>query len=254
MGDTGAETARRAEPATKSKPPKPGSKKAQLLKKQSDAAGASPAPGAAAAQAGPAEPPAAAVHGAVVVLVFRDARTLKAALDRPHVAYEGGTLKGPLKGVNFPLSALADWDKRTPDKTPAEQDLLALVARLASSPAASASGDDAAPPAAEPLQYLIAGLRGDRSTFVHEWAHARFFLDASFRAAATAIWDELDADLKRAIERELAMRNYRPDVFIDEFQAYICETPDDFGRRWGPRLREHHVRIRALVSAPPNLC
>ncbi|KAJ3093122.1 hypothetical protein HK102_007961 [Quaeritorhiza haematococci] len=45
----------------------------------------------------------------VVVLIFSDMKLMQAMLGRAHVAYEGGELRGPLKGVNFPMEHWMEW-------------------------------------------------------------------------------------------------------------------------------------------------
>eukprot|EP00842_Homolaphlyctis_polyrhiza_P006228 jgi/Hompol1/6606/HPOL_000603-RA len=184
----------------------------------------------------------------VLVLLFANAASLKAALGRPHTEYEGGHLKGPLKGINFPTALLDDWASRTSDITECEEAVLAIVGSKDMDGADSGNSDCSARPL-----YVIAGLANDPSTLLHEWAHARFFLDEQFRAVCTAEWNQLEPDVRLAIERELAMRNYKPDVFIDEFQAYVCESSEDFGRRWSHKLRLPHTRLRSLLNLPETL-
>ncbi|KAJ8327931.1 hypothetical protein QVD99_006335 [Batrachochytrium dendrobatidis] len=261
----------------KEKPPKPGSKKAQLLKAQSKTTSSKGTD-----HADPYVMPNYAVHGQVLVLVFAKASSLKAALLQPHICYEGQQLNGPLKGVNFPVASFLEWSAQTPNKTLAETSIVDLVIGLeankviedvvkpgSQNPCSVSSLAKIEPsahadvlPTGASLQatdsanvlYIISGLKGDRSTFLHEWAHARFFLDASFKAESTRIWDALDPQLKRHIQKELLMRNYRPDVFVDEFQAYVLESAEDFGKRWAEHLKVPHAKLRSLVNLPSNIC
>ncbi|KAI8911419.1 hypothetical protein BC831DRAFT_492294 [Entophlyctis helioformis] len=135
--------------------------------------------------------------------------------------------------------------------------MLALVRSLGStsgsntSSTSSTSDNNASDSSA--VAYIIAGLHGDKSTLLHEWAHARFFLDASYRDLSHQLWDGLDTDARRAIEKELAMRNYRPDVFVDEFQAYVAENPEDFGKRWAPKVRDANRQLRQIINVPRGL-
>ncbi|KAH6567655.1 hypothetical protein BASA50_004761 [Batrachochytrium salamandrivorans] len=264
----------------KERPPKPGSKKAQLLKPHKR----------------PSQllsnaleeyiPPAYVVHEQVLVLIFANPMSLKTALDRPHIAYEGGHLNGPLRGVNFSADFLLRWGQLAVDQSGPEAGILALIHSpalptsipppLASSTTTTPSSSTSIPssthadtippctatPRSNPntqtagsahIVYVIAGIKGDRSTFLHEWAHARYFLDTLYRAEATRIWESLDTVVRRSIEKDLLMRQYQPTVLIDEFQAYLVETPADFGKRWAGVLNPHHVKLRALVKAPVGL-
>ncbi|KAI9199802.1 uncharacterized protein BJ171DRAFT_517111 [Polychytrium aggregatum] len=99
--------------------------------------------------------------------------------------------------------------------------------------------------------YLIASLRGDTSTILHEWAHAQYFLNAHYRQEAERIWADLDGDLQTAVRKELALRNYSDRVTVDEFQAYIVETPSEFGKKFASRLSLAHRALKGLLPPAP---
>jgi hypothetical protein len=102
----------------------------------------------------------------------------------------------------------------------------------------------------DPCVYIIASIAGDQSTLLHEWAHATYFIDKSFKDVCDEMYDGLEPTIRIAIEKELAMRKYSPSVYKDEFQAYVLEDCADFGKRWSNILRPHHLKLRQLVDRP----
>ncbi|KAJ3109016.1 hypothetical protein HDU96_007352 [Phlyctochytrium bullatum] len=186
----------------------------------------------------------------VMILLYSDVSSLQQALGRPHVYYEGGTLKGPLKGINFPVDTFRSWKDlpQTGSLTPAEEFVNKLIfgnewRQLPSQPQT---------PSKPPI-YLIATLASDASSILHEWAHARFHLDTAYYEACLAAFQNLDDAPKVAIEKELAMWNYQPSVFVDEFQAYVVEDATSFGKRWEPMLRPIHLQLKALCGPAPSV-
>jgi hypothetical protein len=208
------------------------------------------------------KPPRALQHGTVLLLLFPNAAALKvcfrriaarrasacprraqAGLGRPHVAYEGAELSGPLKGVNFPATALDKWAAEAKGRTAEEELALRLVteARFACKKKGRA------------LSYIMAAIDGDVSTVLHEWAHAevtsyvtlvsllcfvhrvcvssdvaesgvQFFQTAAYRELAAAQWAALEPSVREAIEKELHIRRYHPQNYIDEFQVWVSAS------------------------------
>ncbi|KAJ3160694.1 hypothetical protein HDU86_000453 [Geranomyces michiganensis] len=218
------------------RPPKPGSKAAILLKHQQQRQQRELVSAASSADEFTLEPPIATFDEAtcVLILCFRNPPALAAALLRPHVVYEGGHLNGPLKGVNFSSLHYTTWlaSPQSPPLTPAEQTTAVLV------PATT--------------KYICAYIRNDRSTLLHEWAHARFFVSETYRALCVEQWAALDAGTVKVIRKELEMRGYREDVYIDEWQAYCVEGPGEFGKKAGRALSVAHCTLKREVGAPPS--
>ncbi|KAJ3042837.1 hypothetical protein HK097_001891 [Rhizophlyctis rosea] len=238
----------------KKKPPKPGSKAARALSSSSKPTLPQFAP--------PSKilkilPPSSIPN--IIVLSFADAKSMTLGLGRPHIAYEGGqALKGPLKGVNMPLEFLEKWVREVGVEglTEEERVVLDLVGlRFDAAIASSESNDAERPnqdssttaPLSQPL-YLIAHLQTDKSTLLHEYAHAHYHLNPSYRAECHRLWDSLDDSTRQIISKELAFRNYREDVVVDEFQAYVVEGPGEFGKKVVGRLDEVHRILRKLVG------
>ncbi|KAI8817115.1 uncharacterized protein EV422DRAFT_542478 [Fimicolochytrium jonesii] len=245
----------------KKPPPKPGSKAYLALKKsvQSEPASATP---------DPFTPPTISHCPTqnVLILSFTRPSDLTAALGRPHVAYEGGHLKGPLKGVNFPVDFLRRWvEGLGADRVTAEEAWMLALVKGSGVPVDFGElpdGPSAPPPPPPspqslgirtPVRYICAYLRNDRSTLLHEWAHAMFFTSPSYRDACEQLYkDVLDDKARAAVGVELRMRNYKEEVYMDEWQAYCVEGPTEFGKKWSRVMKEPHVVLRKLVGAPPG--
>lgn len=245
------------------KPPKPGSKAAILLKQQQQQQKVSSLLSA------PPNfvPPTITFDSAtsVLMLAFKDTLSLTAALARPHVAYEGGQLKGPLKGVNFPVEELIKWARAIAreDVTEAEAWLLDIVERSGISvfsekaerqtePSTSSFRPSPVPHCQNPITYICAYTQSDRSTLLHEWAHAKFHLSSMYKSLCEDLYATLDDTCRKVIEKELQMRNYKESVYIDEWQAYIVEGPNEFGKKWTRLMTEPHRVLRERVGAPPG--
>ncbi|KAJ3040881.1 hypothetical protein HDV00_010341 [Rhizophlyctis rosea] len=269
------------QPTKKKKPPKPGSKAARLLS-ASKTATTTPTftPPKVTLTTVPFGTPTPHPQPNVIILSFTDAKSLALGLGRPHVKYEGGKeLRGPLKGINMPVSVLPDWvaDVGVGELTDAERVVLDLIG-LKCQPAKSdgAAMGISAVPIADPEAthaeipsvttiaelslnstapstptYLIAHLLTDKSTLLHEYAHAFYYLSSSYRAEAHRLWEELDDATRITITKGLAFWNYAPEVVVDEFQAYVIEGPGEFGKKCAGRLGEAHRILRKLVGTVP---
>lgn len=185
-------------------------------------------------------PTASLAKDKILVLVFATASHLQEALGRPHVAYEKEPLKGPLRGINFPADFYGSWMSSIMSLS--EED---NVARL-SAPEICVS---ALISAVDPV-YILASIKGDQSTLYHEWAHAMYFVSESVRNLAAELYTGLEPPLKKIVDHDLRMRGYQESVFVDEFQAYLVESPSDFGSKWAGRLRPGHEALRKLIPRP----
>ena len=173
----------------------------------------------------------------VMMLSFDSVQRIKACLGRPHVSYEGSELRGPLKGVNFPIEHLLKWSESLDlEVSDDERYILDLI-------------HDSYPK----TKYLLAYLSKDASTLLHEWAHAVYHLDEGYRELSHRCWDALDKESKVYIEKELKLRNYREDVYVDEFQAYIVEGPYELGKKVASRLQETHRLLKTKLGQVPKV-
>jgi hypothetical protein len=143
----------------------------------------------------------------------------------------------------MPLQFWIDWVRAEPSLQPAEAWLKDCCDQISS----------------HEINYLIASLKGDTSSLLHEWAHARYFQDQEYclfmydclhLIHRQNIYSNLDSKLKSSIETELLLRKYKPHVFADEFQAYILESPIDFGKKFKDQLLPIHTKLRQLISLP----
>lgn len=166
----------------------------------------------------------------VMIIIFETTLQLSLALSRVHEAYEGGKLKGPLKGVNFPMEFLETWmSNHTNDLCTQEKQVFELL------------GD---------CKYIIATLKGDQSSLYHEWAHAHYYLNPKFQTLVKDMFDGLPAQIKKVISYDLKMRGYSSHVLLDEFQAYIIENPNEFGKKWYSTLIPIHHKLRSIIQRP----
>ena len=173
----------------------------------------------------------------VITLIFPDSNSLQYSLGRVHEDYEGNALKGPLKGVNFPATHWKSWiEKDKNDDILSENPFVRegeyFISKLFSS--------------IPKMVYVVACIKGDRSSLVHEWAHFFYHINEDYRQIVKDLWMNLDKSVKLAIEKDLLMRNYDYQVIIDEFQAYLVETPTEFGKKWKDYLYGIHVKLRNI--------
>ncbi len=177
------------------------------------------------------ETPIISIHPSkTIILCFENSLSMSTLLGRPHVAYEGNELKGPLKGVNFPISHLKQWVQEVGVENLTDMESLIF----------SYLQPD--------TQYLIAHLKNDKSTLLHEWAHALFHNSSEYQSKVSDYWHSLPLSIQTAIQKELTLRNYSPSVTIDEFQAYIAETPAEFGKKYIDLLKPIHAFCRRQVE------
>ena len=105
----------------------------------------------------------------------------------------------------------------------------------------------------ENVGYIVACLGNDPSTLRHEWAHYLYYNDESYRVLVYTIWQELKADAKKAICKDLTLWNYNKEVFADEFQAYLAESPSVFGKKWSPYLYQWHAKFKSILPSQSTL-
>ncbi|KAJ3014655.1 UNVERIFIED_CONTAM: hypothetical protein HDU68_000180, partial [Siphonaria sp. JEL0065] len=225
----------------------------------------------------------------ILHLKYHTANHLQQALKRPHLRYEKSELKGPLKGINFPIESLIEW---------AQEICVSVYADSASAVVhdlhvLDITNDSPSTPTTDvsfnyrtlfnplelhaleiclgqswtftpetrklkhntKIQYLIAHTTSDRSTFVHEWAHAVFHLRLPYRTLCESVFCEQTSEAFRMhIARELVqLWNYHEGVVVDEFQAYVVEGPVAvFGKKWVNECKALQAVLRAgLGEIPP---
>ncbi|KAJ3397651.1 hypothetical protein HDU92_005393 [Lobulomyces angularis] len=171
-----------------------------------------------------------------LVLKFPNLHSLKAALFRAHKNFENGELRGPLKGVNFSYLYLFGFVFSISIPKLTEEEL--MVWNLIES--------------FKNVSYIIAGLKSDQKTFLHEWAHCIYHQNESYKNLSKKIYDNLEKPLLIQVEKELILRNYKKDNFIDEFQAYLIESPLEFGKKNYNLLLEHHKSLKKCLGVIPT--
>ena len=58
------------------------------------------------------------------------------------------------------------------------------------------------------------------------------------------------SDILKTVELELKMRGYQPQVYVDEFIAYLIESPFDFGKKSASLLKPLHLQLRNRIPRP----
>ncbi|KAJ3125672.1 hypothetical protein HK098_008332 [Nowakowskiella sp. JEL0407] len=210
-------------------------------------------------------PPSYCYLDNVIFLFFNNSADLKSALGRPHVFYEGGSLQGPLRGVNFPRLSFMEWVKSlgtdsntigTIDEnsfTLAEISIITFINSIADA------------------LYIVGCLKSDRTTLFHEWTHSQFFLNSNYKSTVLELWDSLNTlpkseheslfitftDQERlkfaqVVNLELKMRGYKVENYTDEFQAYlVAEGEYEFGKKWGGKLKGIVEFLRTSIGSFP---
>jgi hypothetical protein len=69
-------------------------------------------------------------------------------------------------------------------------------------------------------KYIIGYKKGDILTKKHEFQHAKYFLNPSFREEVNLLWFSLSSSIRQKYIDYLIMLGYPPETHIDEFQAY----------------------------------
>ncbi|KAI9097298.1 hypothetical protein DFS34DRAFT_119272 [Phlyctochytrium arcticum] len=193
----------------------------------------------------------------VLVLGFRTSADLTAALGRPHVFYEGGRLKGALKGVNFPVQGLQKWvasldsEMATTEEQWVIDQIKELCLRKPGTDADNSLAELKTTSSSTEVTYICAYIRPDKSTLLHEWAHAQYHLSTAYRETCHSLYEELSEAVRKVVRNELEMRNYRPEVFVDEWQAYCVEGPGEFGKKCAKEMSVPHRILKDELGLPP---
>jgi hypothetical protein len=169
----------------------------------------------------------------ILVLTFENTNSLSKCLQRAHDCYEGGKLRGALKGINMPYDVLYNWTYSIGlHRLKAEElKLWIKIEKL-------------------DVKYVIACIKGDSGTMLHEYAHAIYHLDDSYRKLVGQLWENISKLCIIAICKELKIRNYKEEMWVDEWQAYTVESCREFGKKWGEELLESHQILRKRLGKP----
>ncbi|ORY51351.1 hypothetical protein BCR33DRAFT_712432 [Rhizoclosmatium globosum] len=103
-------------------------------------------------------------------------------------------------------------------------------------------------------EYIIAHTISDKDTFVHEWAHAVYYLRPQYRALCEKVLlEQANESLRTHVQKELRVWGYDDAVYLDEFQAYVVEGPVSvFGKKWAEELSALQKVLRDGVGEVPK--
>ena len=74
--------------------------------------------------------------------------------------------------------------------------------------------------------YVIAYIKGDTLTKLHELKHAKYYYDASYRDQVNKLWSSFSDKEQTIITKFLNRCGYPQKVYLDEFQAYWYTEKD----------------------------
>ena len=169
----------------------------------------------------------------VVVFQFADKNALNAALERPCSFYEGSKMRHGMLGVNFPRGTYMQWLEAVH-----KHSLSAIEQRVSKIVREDRS-----------IRYVVGYVAGDASTRLHEMAHAFYALDEGYQKRVEALWSSLPDNLCTLLRKEMLARGYTEDHCVDEFQAYVLESPKGFGKKATPFLVNVHRELKAMFDS-----
>lgn len=187
-------------------------------------------------------------------LLFKDAHSMHLVLGRPHLFYENQQLKGPLMGVNMPFKSwITWWSKIKNDNNDITEEEI-LVKEILEKLTKETNTDQQIENANDDntkVKYIIAILEHDKKSLLHEWSHAKYYMDSVVREGANKLFYSLKEKTIVLITRDLEMRGYKSENIIDEFLAYVVECPNEFGNKLRSELQSIHLKAKDLVGAVP---
>lgn len=139
------------------------------------------------------------VHDRVLHFIYRHLSDVPDVIHRVCDAYEGSITNRI--GFNFPLSMVKQVDPRC--------SLLSYDA-----------------------EYFIGYQERDIATKRHELQHAKYYMNAAFQQEVKELWNSFPSTYQDKVYTRLLKMKYpnRPDILLDEFQAYyFTEKPNFFG-------------------------
>lgn len=169
----------------------------------------------------------------MLILEFSTSQSMEAGLGRVHKLYEGGELKGNLKGVNFPYELYKKYVEKnvlTPEEKVVQRNIEKQIEKTTG------------------IRYIVGILKGDRYTKIHETAHYRYYSDERYRKKVQKIWESLGRDVRVYIEKKLKELGYKDEKIVDEFQAYLIEDSKYFGNRVERSI------VQKLISYSNEVC
>ncbi|EST07719.1 DFDF domain protein [Kalmanozyma brasiliensis GHG001] len=209
-------------------------------------------------------PTAALQHSALARMeaFYESSSTSKAYLSLQQAADE--RICRNYQGFNLPLSAVREWLEAMHESTSSsdlprwwaehcsgeENDLLDLLvthnAIAVNEGAVSRSGEGGE------VSYLISCVASQaHSTLPHELLHALYFLSPTYRSEVDTQYDSLSPQNRKVIETDLGLRKYAPEVWRDEFQAYLAEglgSEKEFGNKPAAECKVIAEQLRAQVK------
>lgn len=140
----------------------------------------------------------------IAAFCFKDVHSLQSAFLRPHIFYEQSELKGQLRGVNFPSSSYQEW-LNSVDVNLLTVEEFSMI-QILSSPTNQNleiighehENDIVVVELSIPkdIAYILAYIKGDISTYNHEYAHAVYHINHSYASFCKETYDILDPSIR----------------------------------------------------------
>jgi len=73
-------------------------------------------------------------------------------------------------------------------------------------------------------KFYVIGLWKTDNTVEHEFAHAFFYMDATYKKEISKVVNSMPDDFRDCINIYLKDAGYHPSVFLDETQAYLASN------------------------------
>lgn len=105
-----------------------------------------------------------------------------------------------------------------------------------------------------PAVYILAFVASDRHGHDHELYHAIYLKDEAYKKLVQERWSQLSDSTQRGLKGWLLAKRYHEKHHLDEFQAYVAESPHVFGKKYSSELFETFQVLQTYVCSALRGC
>lgn len=98
--------------------------------------------------------------------------------------------------------------------------------------------------------YLIGYLKLDKSTILHELSHALYYTNQEYYNKIDLLWNSLERDIQIIITKHILLIGYNKQHILDEWQAYLIESPLEFGKKIKSIMNPLHNELQKYIKFP----
>jgi hypothetical protein len=172
------------------------------------------------------------IHDNIIIFCFINLVELNVYLGRPCAFYEKKKFNHGMVGINFPIRDFNEWATSVNGEfSPHEKELCNLIQSFRFK-----------------IVYLVAYVKGDHSTFKHEMAHALFALVPSYNEKIEKLWHQMNDNERIYVEKDLIAKGYDKKYILDEWHAYLLESPKSLGKKYSQRFIAYHETIKNIFN------